>query len=330
MADAPEAACNILFTSVGRRVALIRHFQATLASLGLRGKIIGADASADAPAFHVVDTAHAICRIDDPAYIQTLVSLCARERVRLLFPLIDTDLLALSENRAAFEAVGTTAVISDPGLVRMALDKNMTYQFFASQGVATPRVFDTQSISSGDLSYPLFLKPRDGSASKGIVKIENERELGFFLDYVPNPILQEFVRGREITLDILFDCSGRVRCIVPRMRMEVRAGEVSKALVVDDDRLLDEAWRVAGLLRGGRGCINMQCLAAEAGEIKFVEINPRFGGGVPLSLYAGADFPRWIIQMARGCDPGDISSAYRKNVCMLRYDDAVFLEHYPQ
>jgi carbamoyl-phosphate synthase large subunit len=330
MADAPGPECNILFTSVGRRVALIRHFQATLASLGLQGTIIGADASADAPAFQVVDAAYKICRIDDPAYIQTLVDLCARERVRLLFPLIDTDLLALSENRAAFEAVGTTAVISDPGLVRIALDKNMTYQFFASQGVATPRVFDTQRISFGDLAYPLFLKPRDGSASKGIVTIANERELRFFLDYVPKPILQEFVRGREITLDILFDCSGRVRCIVPRMRMEVRAGEVSKALIVDDARLLDEAWRVAGLLRGGRGCINMQCFAAETGEITFVEINPRFGGGVPLSLHAGADFPRWIIQMAHGRDPGDISNAYRKNVCMLRYDDAVFLDHYPQ
>jgi len=311
-------------------VALIRHFQATLASLGLRGRVIGVDASADAPAFHVVDAAYKICRIDDPAYIQTLAGICAQERVRLLFPLIDTDLLVLSQSRSAFEAVGTTAVVSDPGLVSLALDKAMTSQFFSAHGVATPRVFDTHTIAWGDLAYPLFLKPRDGSASQGAVKIRDERELRFFLDYIPRPMLQEFVQGREVTLDILFDDSGRVRCIVPRMRMEVRSGEVSKALVVDDPRLLDEAWRVAGLLPGARGCINMQCFAAAQGEITFVEINPRFGGGVPLSLQAGADFPRWIIQMSRGCDPGDVSAAYRKHVCMLRYDDAVFLDHYPQ
>jgi len=330
MADESGAACNILFTSVGRRVALIRHFQATLAGLGLRGKVIGADACLDAPAFHVADAAFQVCRIDDPAYIESLVRICARERVSLLFPLIDTDLLVLSQNRAAFAAVGTTAVVSDPGLVSLALDKYKTHEFFSARGVATPRVFDTQNIAWGDLDYPLFIKPRDGSASKGTVKISSERELRFFMDYIPRPMLQEFVQGREVTLDILYDDSGSVRCIVPRMRMEVRSGEVSKAFIVDDQRLLAEARRVAELLPGARGCINMQCFATEQGDIKFVEINPRFGGGVPLALHAGADFPRWIIQMSRGRDPGDVSSAYRTGVCMLRYDDAVFLDRYPR
>jgi carbamoyl-phosphate synthase large subunit len=168
------------------------------------------------------------------------------------------------------------------------------------------------------------MKPLDGSASKGIFKIRNRKELLFFKDYVPRPILQEYVEGTEYTLDIFYDFSGKLRCIVPRKRIEVRAGEVSKAMVADNEKIVNEGWKAAECLKGCVGCINIQCFLTNDGTLKFVEINPRFGGGVPLSLKAGADFPRWIIEMARGNDPGDIRDAYRKNIYMLRYDDAVF------
>lgn len=319
---------NILFTSVGRRVMLIRHFQETIRTLGLQGKVVGVDSSEDAPAFHVVDTAYPICRIDDPLYIQRLLELCKREQIGLLFPLIDTDLLKLSENRQLFAEVGTNVVISDREITTIALNKYKTYDFFISHGIATPRVFDLKSALVSELQYPLFMKPMDGNASKGIVVVRDKKELLFFKEYVPNPILQEYLHGTEITFDILFDFNGTVRCVVPRKRIEVRAGEVSKAVIVDNKDVLAAGWHVGSLLMGCRGCINIQCFLT-ADSIKFVEINPRFGGGVPLSLHAGADFPRWIIQMAQGKDPGDISDAYRKNVYMLRYDDAIFLDDHP-
>jgi carbamoyl-phosphate synthase large subunit len=63
--------------------------------------------------------------------------------------------------------------------------------------------------------------------------------------------------------------------------------------------------------------------------VSFIEINPRFGGGTPLSLHAGADFPRWLLQMDRGDDPGDIRSAFTPGAYMLRFDDAIFLPHLP-
>jgi len=321
-----EEGVNILFTSVGRRVALIRYFKKALSDLGLRGSIIGVDVSEDAPAFHVVDRAFKICRIDDPRYIDSLVSLCRREKIKLLFPLIDTDLMKLAESRQAFSEAGTTAVISDPGLMAIALDKFKTHDFFVSRGIDTPRVFDCAGLPGDDAAYPLFMKPFDGNASKGIVQIRNEKELLFFKDYIPNPLLQEYVRGTEVTFDVLFDFNGAVRCVVPRRRIEVRAGEVSKAVVMDSPGIVQEAWRVAGELKGGRGCINMQCFVTGGGAMKFVEINPRFGGGAPLSIHAGADLPRWIIELFLGNDPGDVRNAYRKNVYMLRYDDAVFLD----
>jgi len=321
-----DAEYNILFTSVGRRVALIRHFQKTLKNLGLKGKVIGVDLSEDAPAFHVVDKAYKICRIDDPLYIKTLLEICGKEKVKLLFPLIDTDLRKLSESRQAFAEAGTNAVISDPRVINTAMNKQKTHDFFMAHNIDTPEVFEVEMAVTADLEPPLFMKPLDGSASQGVYKISNKEELIFFKDYVPRPILQEYVHGTEFTLDMLFDFDGKVRCVVPRRRIEVRAGEVSKAVVADNEQVLRQGWEVAECLSGAIGCINIQCFLTPDGKVKFIEINPRFGGGVPLSLHAGADFARWIIEMARGNDPGDISDAHKKNIYMLRYDDAVFLE----
>jgi carbamoyl-phosphate synthase large subunit len=274
----------------------------------------------------VVNKPYKICPIDDPSYIQSLLGICNKEKIKLLFPLIDTDLAVLSNNKKAFLEAGTTVVISDPQVVAIAMDKHKTHDFFVSNGIDTPRIFDIESAINEDLEYPLFMKPLDGSASKGIFKIRNRKELLFFKDYVPKPVLQEYVEGTEYTLDILYNFSGKPRCIVPRKRIEVRAGEVSKAMVVDNEKIVKEGWKAAECLKGCAGCINMQCFLTPEDRLKFVEINPRFGGGVPLSLKAGADFPRWIIEMARGNDPGDIRDAYRKNIYMLRYDDAVFLD----
>ncbi|MCX8044131.1 MAG: ATP-grasp domain-containing protein [Desulfobacterota bacterium] len=322
-----HTACNILFTSIGRRVALIRHFQQTLKALGVQGKVIGVDITRDAPAFHVVDKAFSICRIDDPRYIDTLLDICAQENVALLIPLIDTDLLLLAYNRDRFADIGANAVISDPLVVERALNKYKTHDFFVSHGIDTPRIFDIHAaLASEAQQYPLFMKPHDGNASKGIVKIRSRNELAFFKDYVPRPLLQEYVEGTEYTLDIFYDFACTPRCVVPRKRIEVRSGEVSKAVIEKHPAVLAQGWRVAESLEGCRGCINVQCFLTADGAVRFVEINPRFGGGAPLSIHAGADFPRWLVQLSYGEDPGDVRNCYREHVYMLRYDDAVFVE----
>lgn len=318
---------NILFTSVGRRVALIRHFKQTLRKLGLQGRIIGADVSEDAPAFHVVDRACKICRIDDPRYIDTLLAICCKENISMLFPLIDTDLMLLAKNKGKFTDIGTTAVISDPQIIDIALNKYKTHDFFVAKGIDTPRVFDITAVLNAEAGeYPLFMKPLDGNASKGIVKIRDKNELLFFKNYVSRPLLQEYLHGAEYTLDIFYDFNGRPRCLVPRKRIEVRSGEVSKAVIIKHPAVLGQGWRVAQALQGCRGCINVQCFLTAGDIVRFVEINPRFGGGAPLSIHAGADFPQWLIQMYRGQDPGDIRSCFKENIFMLRYDDAVFVD----
>jgi carbamoyl-phosphate synthase large subunit len=318
--------CNILFTSVGRRVSLIRHFHRALKELQLDGKIFGADVSDRSPAFHITEKSFLVPRIGSADYIPCLLTICSQEQVKMVIPLIDTDLYVLAENRQRFHDIGTQVIISDTEVIRIGMYKTETHQFFKKYGIDTPELFSCENKEKIKYNLPLIVKPNDGSASKMVFRAENEEQFQFFARYVPNAIVQEFVAGEEYTLDVFADLSGKVRCVVPRLRIEVREGEVSKGIIIKNSALIHLGKKVCECLPGAKGCITLQCIRDTTGKIQMIEINPRFGGGAPLSIEAGADFPKWILQMLIGQEIGDVADAYKDGLMMLRYDDAVFIE----
>ncbi len=129
----------------------------------------------------------------------------------------------------------------------------------------------------------------------------------------------------EHTLDVYTGFDGVPRCAVPRRRIEVRGGEVVKALVVKDRRLIDTGFRVAEVLGECCGVITIQLILTARGRIRVIEINPRFGGGAPLGIAAGADYPKWLLQEATGRTPRIKRDGYRDGMSMLRFDESVFV-----
>lgn len=317
---------TILFANVGRRVGLIRAFREAMHHLGLEGRILGVDANPLSPAYYVTDESFSICRIQKEEYIPDLLEICRRHQVKLLISLLDTDLLKLAESREKFTQQGTFGLISSPEVVRLARNKQLTYAFFTENCIQTPRILSYDTALKEN-SFPLFIKPLDGSASQMAFRIENRKSLIFFHSYVPNPLIMEFVSGEEYTLDILIDLDRVVKAIVPRKRLEIRAGEVSKSQIGLNPTIIAAGRKVAQALsqRGGLGMINLQCIHTAGGEVKFIEINPRFGGGCPLSIYAGYPFPQWAIEMALGRTLSPIPANVGDKLAMLRYDDAVFV-----
>jgi carbamoyl-phosphate synthase large subunit len=318
--------CNILFTSAGRRVSLIRHFFKALRQLNLDGNIVAADASDQSPAFHITDKSYLVPRVDTAEYVPCLLDICSQEQIGIVVPLIDTELAVLAENRSRFVSIGTQVIVSDPEVIAIGMHKTETRAFFMRNGVDTPEIYNAEDIEQGRYHLPLMVKPNDGSASKMVFKAETEEQLAFFRGYVPNAIIQEFVCGDEYTLDVFIDLNGMVRCVVPRLRLEVRAGEVSKGLIVKNERIIAAGRKVGECLIGARGCITLQCIVNRQGGIKMIEINPRFGGGAPLSIEAGAEMPKWVIQMVRGQLIGDVEYSYRDGLMMLRYDDEIYVQ----
>ena len=161
----------------------------------------------------------------------------------------------------------------------------------------------------------------------GNYAVSNLAELKTFGLRVRHPIVQEFVEGVEHTLDVYTGFDGSPRCVVPRRRMEVRTGEVSKALIVKNPAIMEIGRDVAEVLKECRGVVTVQCMVTRRDRICVIEINPRFGGGVPLAIHAGADFPKWMIAQLIGRKPHINPTGFRDDVAMLRFDDSVFVEN---
>ncbi|CAN7712534.1 ATP-grasp domain-containing protein [Paenibacillus sp. LjRoot153] len=317
---------NILFTSSGRRLSLLQQFKKMFIQYGINGNIITADLRLTAPTAFISDKHYIVPRVTDPNYMTRLKEICRNEKIDIIIPLIDTELMVLSENQKGFEEIGVKLLVSSKELNEMAGDKIKTYQFFQERNISTPKVFTEDEINNKQYQFPLLIKPLDGSSSVGVTKINNEKELLFFKDYIPNAMIQEFVSGTEYTVDVMLDFNGNIRTVVPRLRIETRAGEVSKGVTKKDDDIIAAVQRVVNLLPGPVGCITLQCFKKNDGEITFIEINPRFGGGIPLSIEAGANFPLWVLQMCSGENFTEGDYSWRENLTMLRYDDAIFTE----
>ncbi|KAB7708173.1 ATP-grasp domain-containing protein [Bacillus aerolatus] len=317
---------NILFTSSGRRVSLIKKFKETFSQHDISGKIVTADMKNTAPSLFFGDKHFLVPRVTDQNYLEEVLKICKLEEIDLLIPLIDTELVLLAKNRNVFEEIGVKVMVSSMRLTEITFDKLKTYEFFLNNRISTPHVYSEEEIKKNNYKFPLLIKPKNGSSSVGVTKIKNEKELNFFKDYIPNAMIQEYVSGDEYTVDVMTDFDGNIKTIVPRLRMETRAGEVSKGVTKKDFEIINAVEDVMHKLPGAVGCITLQCFRKENGEITFIEINPRFGGGIPLSIEAGANFPLWTTEMSKGVRFTKQDFSWKEDLTMLRYDEAIFAE----
>ncbi len=317
---------RVLFTCVGRRVELVEAFRQAGQRLNVDLEIHGADASRLSPAIHRVDKAHVVPSISSGRYIKALLEVGKRRRIDLLIPLIDNELSLIAAAAPKFAEFGCTAVISSESVVRTCRDKLETFAALSEAGIDTPKTWRwTEVLKRKRHRFPYFLKPRFGSAAMGNYVVSCADELRTFGRRVQEPIVQEFVEGDEHTLDVYTGFDGVPRCVVPRKRLEVRTGEVSKGLVVKDPAIMEVGRRVAETLAECRGVVTVQCIVTKDRRIRVIEINPRFGGGVPLSIRAGANSPRWLLAELLGKKPRINPTGFRDDVAMLRYDDSVFV-----
>lgn len=296
---------KILFTSVGRRVELLQAFRAAAEKLDIALTVMGADITKSAPALFFCDERRLVCKIQEKEYIPQLLSICEKEKVDCLIPTIDTDLLLLAENKEKFEAIGTKVLISAVDKIKLCRDKNYTADYFVSLGLKSPLPVNSvekyeEALKRGKVSFPAFIKPKDGSSSINAYKVENLEDLRLYAEKIEDYIIQPFISGREYTIDIFCDYEGNPVYITPRERLAVRSGEVLKSRITQDDTMIAEMRR---LIADYRPCgqITVQLIREDVtGDDYYIEINPRFGGGAPLSMKAGADSASAILRMLRG------------------------------
>ncbi|HEY7069470.1 MAG TPA: ATP-grasp domain-containing protein [Acidimicrobiales bacterium] len=314
---------TVLVSSAGRRVELLRGFRAALGATGLDGRVLAADRSWYSSAFHEADEGLLVPSCDDDAFVPAVLDLCDKYAVDLIVPTIDTELAAYAAARERFAAAGVTVAVSGPEAVAIAADKVRTHAWLVEHGLPTVRQAGIDEVQGWP--FPLVVKPRFGSAGIGVAVVRDAAELDVAARG-GEVVVQEVAPGHEHTIDVLVDRAGRCVSAVPRRRLEVRAGEVSKAVTVRSAALEDVAARVGEGLPGAYGPLTVQVFAGEDGGLAVIEVNARFGGGFPLAREAGADHPRWLVEEVAGLPSTADRGAWRAGLVMLRYDAAVFVD----
>lgn len=315
---------NILITSAGQRVALVKDFQETLKRFYPDGKVYTTDMNPKlAPAAYVSDGCFEVPRCTSEDYIESLLTICLGNGIGLIVPTIDTELAILSANKEIFAKQGITVSVSDYDFVMMCRDKRNTGEFFEKHGIRVPKAIDKYHPT-----FPLFAKPYDGSLSTNLHYIKHAEDLTEEILNDPKLLFMEYIDKevyKEYTIDMYYGRDHKVKCIVPRERIKIRAGEINKGLT-EKEPLTSYLYERLETIDGCIGCICIQVFLNPAtGDVVGIEINPRFGGGYPQTYAAGGNYAEYLIREFFLGEEIVYKDDWKDHLLMLRYDDAVYV-----
>jgi carbamoyl-phosphate synthase large subunit len=309
---------TVLVAAAGRRTTLVRAFVEATGSRG--GRTIAGDVDPLAPALYLADDAVRLPRTSDPDYVPALLDVVTRLGVSLIVPTIDTDLATLADSADRLREAGCRLALSSADFVAITGDKQRTAEAFASLGVRVPAWWLPPITDPAALPEQVIVKPRRGSASVGVHRAGRD-QLAAVVGLVDDPIVQELLDGPEITIDALLDFAGRAIHYVPRRRIKTLGGESVEGVTLERDPAF-EAW-IVGVLEhaaalGAAGPLTLQAFQTTDGPV-LTEINPRFGGGFPLALAAGAAYPDWLLDLVAGVTVRSRLGDYEPGLYMTRY-----------
>lgn len=309
---------NILFTCAGRRNYLINYFKKALDGNGI---VIATDNLLSAPALIEADIAYKVSDVYDADYIRQLKEIIINHHVKAVISLNDFELPILAKHKAELESLGTKIIVSNEKVIDIAFDKWKTYQYLKENNVNTPATFKSlneakKAIEMGELKFPVVIKPRLGSGSKGILYPETieELELAYRLLEINlersshkkdssqaieiDILIQEKLDGKEYGLDIINNFEGEYFATFTKEKIYMRAGETDKArsIIHEDFNVLGKQ---IGILLKHIGSIDVDVIL-QNNKLYIIEINPRFGGGYPFSHEAGADIASVYIDWLKG------------------------------
>ena len=313
---------NVLVTAGSRRVPLVRAFQRAVAR-HRGGSVIVTDVNPLSPAVHAANRAYRVPLSTAPDYLDAILDICVGERVALVVPTIDDELVLFGRAAARFRERGIRVAVSPAQTSELCEDKYATCRYLNDRGIPAAASWLPAALPAAP-GFPLFIKPRRGRGGIGAYAVRTPRELEFFADYVPDAVVQAYLDGPEFTIDMLCDFSGQPLSIVPRRRDVIRAGVTDRGRTVNDPTLIEVARSCAATLQFA-GAVNIQCRVV-AGQPVIFEINPRFSGGIPLTIHAGADFPRMLVDLTAGVRVAPAIGRFRDNLWMSSYETSVFLD----
>lgn len=231
-------------------------------------------------------------RWSDPDIFADIDAVCSERNIDIVLPFVDGAVGIAADFVHRYSSTGVFCPVSDRAAAERMFDKIAAAEFFEQQGIAIPPTYRT-----GAPCGRLIAKPRYGSASKGIIRIDSLQKIYELGPKTNQYLIQErFDNREEYTVDCYVGMTDfHIAALSPRLRGEVSGGEVVRTETFADaqvDALVRRVLVAANL----RGAVTVQLLRdLDSGRLMVMEVNPRLGGGAVASVHAGVDLPGLII-----------------------------------
>lgn len=302
---------NILFLGGAKRVSLAEHLIKAGQQRGTQIHIFSYELNREVPIASVGEVIVGR-KWKDASLYEDLSAVIRQRDIHIVLPFVDPAIEVASQLKSLFPEVFIPC--SSAELCRIMFDKQLSNEWFINQGVPVPQSYATD----GEILFPVIMKPRVGSASKGIKVLYNEedfREVAHPETY----LIQEYIAdSEEYTVDCYISQTGKIISVVPRIRLEVAGGEVMSSRTLKDETIikLSEKIIAAGAFQGP---VTIQFIRDKKNGATYVmEINPRLGGGVIASIAAGADIPAFVLAESEGECLQPVTD-WKENTLMTRY-----------
>ena len=315
---------NYLLCSVGRRGELIKNIRESISADSV---IVASDNSPYAPALYFADKQYLVPRIEDEEYIPTLLKICIDEKINAITTFIDPEIEILSKNRDKFSQIGVEVLAPYTKTAELCFDKYKMFQFLLENGINTVMTWGTleefsEDYKKGNVSFPVFVKPRNGSGSVGARKIFGYQELFDALLKNQELIIQEYMDCLDLDVDVYIDTiSHKAVSAFSKKKIETRIGGASKTISFKDQKLFDFVSKIVSIF-DFNGPIDMDFFYKD-NMYYLSEINPRFGGAYLHAYGAGVNFIKLIENNLNGIENKPSFGDYEEGVVMMMYDSVV-------
>ena len=236
---------------------------------------------------------------DEAAYIDALLAAVRAYGVDFVIPLTDVEVDALCTRKDAFAKAGATVCCPSATAADLCRDKLRMATALSTAGLATVIPTYTQQTLPADAPFPLMLKPLRGRSSQAQMVVHSASELAQALTLRDDYIIQPYLAGDVYTVDCARDTAGNTVTLARRELLRTGNG-LGTAVAICPDHPLNATCAAILAHAGIVGVVNMEFIH-HGNEYCFLEVNPRFSGGVGFSVLAGYDFP---VAMLR-CHAGD-------------------------
>lgn len=309
---------TVLLLGGARRVSLAELLKRSGERIGCRIEIVSYELSEEVPISLVAKVVKGL-RWDDPDVVADIERVVRDYEVGIILPFVNGAIEIASVCRDKFKDVFVP--VTDFDTASRLFDKAEAAKVFKEAGFPIPR---TYSVLSAQM--PAIAKPRKGGSSRGIHIFHDIDDL-MHLQNLSDYLVQEYIEhGKEFTVDSYVSESGEILVTIPRERLEIMGGESTRTRTFHND-VLEQLSREVIKKLNLRGPVNLQFIYDKDNDrYLLMEVNPRLGGGVLCSIYAGAPITDYIIKEALGVELKPCTD-WASGTLMARYfKEAIFYE----